>query len=648
MRPFGKIFFSVFLLSVSFAYPQEKKKKLPTHLTELKSRADFDMLKGEPLSKTFKGIECIKLVYRLDNKVLYYLESKRYKWHYGFTKEVLGDNDDLEQFDLVNYGRGPGRKYILATFNYNINTKNYFLQFAAADDPSDEMINTLVAKVTATFFKGKDFKILLNTTILLRRKKEIEQTHAVITGDELFKNQVYQPICKGSTKGILKFIHADSIKQNVDYSRNILVIKGSSNQIPVCKAVVTDEFQTPLSHICLLTNNRKTPSAAKKGIFENDSLLKLAGKFVEISVGNEKLTIKFATADAKEVKGKNKKPIKLTADTLVTEIADLNTLSYKSRHAYGTKACNLAELKRLERRKKNFSTPENALAIPFYYYLQHIKSSGAKKLIYDLASDSVALKNDSLLDKKLKLIRAAIRNTPIEKTFLDKISYLCYERFGKSKVRFRSSSNCEDEAGFNGAGLYTSQTGIPGDTSKKIESAIKKVWASLWTTRAFKERMYFNIDHKQVYMGILVHAAFDNEILNGVAITKNLYRDYEFGFVINMQKGEDEVVSPKPGLVCEQVVSYMNNTWAGFYNATRSADWISFSSLNPDASLLSADELFQLTQQLESMKKHFYDLYKLWPKVEYKDFALDVEFKLIETADKKRKFVFKQARPFTN
>jgi phosphoenolpyruvate synthase/pyruvate phosphate dikinase len=177
---------------------------------------------------------------------------------------------------------------------------------------------------------------------------------------------------------------------------------------------------------------------------------------------------------------------------------------------------------------------------------------------------------------------------------------------------------------------------------------VKKVWASLWTPRAFRERQFFNIDHSTVAMAILVHEAVDDEIINGVAITKNLYRNYDFGFVINIQKGEEEVVSPKKGVVCEQIVSYMNNAYADFYNKYRSADWISYSSFSPEVSLLSADELLLLSQQLDSIKRYFYYLYKKSLKIEYKNFGMDVEFKLVETPDKKRTFLFKQARPYNN
>jgi len=637
------IYFCIFFALLSVLGFSQKK---PAYLLKIDSKKDFDLLKGEPLSRNFNGIECVKIIYELSSKKLYYLDSKKYRWHYPFVSEVLGDMDDLEQFNLKNYSNTAIRNYILATFNYNVNTKNYFLQFAACDNPGDELISVLAEKVTATFFKSNRFKLLLNSTVLLRRKSQLEKKHDIITSDELYKDQKYQPICEGKTTGILKFIDADSLKQNINYSNTILVLKGNSNQVPVCKAVITNEFQTPLSHICLLTNNRKTPCAAQKNIFDVDSVKKLNNKMVEIVVSKDKVTIKGSTASMENKRSVKK--IKLITDTSTKEITDLNNLRYKQKYAFGSKACNLAELQRVKFQNKNLLTPEKAFAIPFYFYADHLKKSGAEILIKQLLNDSVALNNDSILELKLKKIRSTIRTSPINNVMLQKVNLMCSFRFGKSKTRFRSSSNCEDEANFNGAGLYTSVTGIVGDSLKSIETAIKKVWASLWSTRAFKERAFFNIDHSTVNMAVLVHPAFDNELVNGVAVTKNLYRSYDFGFVINMQRGEEEVVSPAPGVICEQVISYMNNNFADFYNKNRSADWISYSNLNANNSLLTADELMQLTLQLESIKKYFYDLYKLWSKKEYRHFAMDVEFKLLEMPDNKRVFLFKQARPYNN
>ena len=73
---------------------------------------------------------------------------------------------------------------------------------------------------------------------------------------------------------------------------------------------------------------------------------------------------------------------------------------------------------------------------------------------------------------------------------------------------------------------------------RPMDEAMKKVWASLWSYGAYMERQYFGINQRTVYMGILVHRSFPEEQINGVAITKNLYRDSYFGYVVNAQKGK--------------------------------------------------------------------------------------------------------------
>jgi hypothetical protein len=47
---------------------------------------------------------------------------------------------------------------------------------------------------------------------------------------------------------------------------------------------------------------------------------------------------------------------------------------------------------------------------------------------------------------------------------------------------------------------------------------VRKVFASLWTDRAFVTRDYYRIDHLKVQMGILVHPSFVDEKANGVLL----------------------------------------------------------------------------------------------------------------------------------
>jgi pyruvate,water dikinase len=79
-------------------------------------------------------------------------------------------------------------------------------------------------------------------------------------------------------------------------------------------------------------------------------------------------------------------------------------------------------------------------------------------------------------------------------------------------VIIRSSTNCEDLPGFNGAGLYESVplsssslslafSLSPTDTHHPLKRAIKEVYASMWRYRAFSERDMFHLDHRDAEMG---------------------------------------------------------------------------------------------------------------------------------------------------
>jgi len=193
------------------------------------------------------------------------------------------------------------------------------------------------------------------------------------------------------------------------------------------------------------------------------------------------------------------------------------------------------------------------------------------------------------------------------------------------RMRFRSSTNAEDADGFSGAGLYSSKTGIVGDKKKSIGKAIKSVWASLWSYQAFAEREYFNIDHSTVYMGILVHRSFPKEHVNGVAITKNIYRPGSFGFVVNAQIGNNNVVKPDSGVVCDQFVCYPDNG-NNIYSSRRAIDIITVSNINNSQLTMSTGEIQRLANTLNLIKSYFGR--NIYPNRDFMNLGLDVEFKL--------------------
>lgn len=607
---------------------------------QITSAADFNALKGEPLSQNYANIECVKLVYDLRSNRLYYVQSKKYRWHYDFISRVLGCTDDLTTFNRYNYSTGPERTYILATLNYNTSTKRYFLQFAPPDQLNKTLIRKIYSKIGETFEPEKHIKVLINTTSLQLLKAELTTEFPVINSDELFKNQSYQAICNGQAQGELLFIHADSINPVTSYKNKIIILEGNSNNLPLCAGVICNTYQTPLSHIALLTQNRRTPCAFQKAVHLKTEFRKLQHQWVKLTVSDTTLQLHPVT---KNENAKTKKPVlQLLWDTVYCQVTPIASISLKETHRYGAKTCNLSELYRFQKKNTTFDLPRYAFGIPLAFYIAHLKRAGVWTTVQHLNNlpDSVAL-------TQLKKIRKAIKQTPVSKELLTELHQkLCLPHPEIKKWRFRSSSNAEDLDQFNGAGLYDSESGSFTDTLHSIEKAIQKVWASLWTNRAYNERRFFNINNQHVGMGLLVHPTIDHEVVNGVAITKNLYRKgYVTGFVINLQKGEESVVSPKSDVIAEQFVTYIDKEYDLYLNAS-AIDWITMSSLNPGKSLLNLEEIKQLSILLKQIKTHFYYKQRLFSKTDFKDFALDIEFKFLPEINGKRRLYLKQVRPF--
>ena len=205
-----------------------------------------------------------------------------------------------------------------------------------------------------------------------------------------------------------------------------------------------------------------------------------------------------------------------------------------------------------------------------------------------------------------------------------------------TRLRFRSSTNAEDIEGFNGAGLYSSFTGLLNDEYKSFEKAIKKVWASLWEFRAFEEREYFKINQKTVGMGILVHRSFNDEDGNGVAITKNLYNANNSAITINVQANEYKVVDQENGYLPDQIIFYP-------YGITPQqlfmVDYIHHTNVPgmEHKTVMTDAELLELAGYCQKLSDHYRNIYR-------SPVVLDIEFKLDSSLGIARKLYIKQVR----
>lgn len=613
-----------FLIYSNYYRAKNVSKNNNAFLHTLKNFQEFKKFAGSPLDNAYPGISSVKVVYDLHRKQLYFINSHAYRLHYDFCSEVLGYNLGLNLFNISNYGNK--RDYYLANINYLKRNDLFVLEFSSSDEIDSLQILEMYQQVSKHSFIKNNLKLLLNNTNTLHY---FSRTNTLPTCDIalLTGGLSYQMIQEGTCTGRL-VVCRDLKNEFLDVKpTDILIVKGTPASLPLCKAIVSDCFQTPLSHLQVLSHNKKMPSAYLQGIFTQDSILKYEGKLIKITVNAD--TVVISPTSINEDLNHRTQQITLPLNTTIESILPVENCFSLSNADIGNKAKGFADLKLIsDQQKKLFQTPQGAFVIPFYFYKQHLQKARIDTLL--LLLEQGDLNHTKKLSELLSQIRSAINATPISKELLVQVYGQITKNNCGSSYRFRSSSNAEDLLNFSGAGLYESKTGQMGNPKKSVERAIKKVWASIYNYRAYQERRFAGIDEKTVAMSVLAHRNFPDEDINGVIITKNIYRADYPGIVINAQKGDVSTVSPTDSVTCEQLLLTQNKFMNPFSKKV-SAKYISYSSLHPEGPLLSYAQLLQLQKSTDAIRDYYASKKMDW----------DLEFKF-----EKNTLFIKQVRPY--
>ena len=619
-------------------------------LQNIFTEAEYALLKGNPNTSKFGEVDALKVLYDLKSDSIYFINSNYYDYHVNFCKEYLSYSDNGWKFNLNNYTTTNNREYLMGTIN-RFYSKNFFtLEFSVADNIRADQIRFLHQKIKEHFHLTNEIKLFINTNNMRRKVDELSGV-PMINADEIYSGQSFQSLNQKQTFGNLRFIDMENIENHKIKTTDIVVINGTPNELPPVAGVITTDFQNPLSHITILCQNRGTPIMALKNAWEDSLLRALKDRAVSFEVSNESYLINSSSKEEIDSfwinKRQSKKRIRLYIDTSVKSILPIDMIHKNAINFVGGKAANFAELYHLVLEKKlKVKTPEGAFAIPFHFYLEHIKNNQIDLLIDQFLSLRKEKIDDKITREYLGEIQLQIIESKIDPKLISAIEKEVLKNPYK-RIRFRSSTNAEDLKGFNGAGLYDSKTGLYGDTKKSFENAIKKVWSSVWNYNAFMERDYFGIDQGTIAMGVLCHRSFPNEKANGVVITKNLYRENYRGFVINAQYGEISVVNPPDSVTCEQIICYSDKN-DSFYGKKNIAEYLSYSNVLPknEKQVLSTEEVIQLTKEIAKLKKELYKRHNIQEtNTPYYEYGLDLEFKIY--GDDRQVYI-KQIRPFNN
>jgi hypothetical protein len=217
----------------------------------------------------------------------------------------------------------------------------------------------------------------------------------------------------------------------------------------------------------------------------------------------------------------------------------------------GPKAANLGQL------AQDFpGRVAQGLVLPFGIYYEHIQrtfpgdSAPLAEQIKQAYEQAERMRGQSSPEEihafiypRLAAFREKIRNMPLIPEFEQQLIRRLQQDFewanGSLGVFVRSDTNAEDLPEFTGAGLNLTVPNQVG--TQQIIQAIKDVWASPFTERAYDWRSRFLTDSDQVYPSVILMRAVPSD-KSGVIGTVNLETGDPNEITVNANEGVSAVV----------------------------------------------------------------------------------------------------------
>jgi pyruvate,water dikinase len=442
----------------------------------------------------------------------------------------------------------------------------------------------------------------------------------------------------------------------------IVVSPYAPNDIGMVAGLVTAGPQSPHSHANVRLLEDGIPNAWVPGIYDDSRVLALDGQWVELVVAASAVSVTAATPDAIARARAKHSPEPMVAATDLTrrEIVRFEQLGALDSDAYGGKAALLGELTRalpVDNRVAGFG-------IPVVWYEEHFVASRAAALLDQLDLDG----DREALERGLEGVRDAIKAHPLDPALLAAVREAAGGLglpLESTRLKFRSSANVEDLPGMRTAGLYDSKGGCFGDESgdtgpsrcrsaeeldtlraqvtalkaeraaqkakkdsspegdddwradllenyegdlteaRPVDAAIRKVWASLWTVRAYEARAFRGVVQRSARMALAVNPSFVLERANAVAVSNLGAGDVVVNRLVS-QVGALSVVEPeRPDTVAETIVFGRAESSDG---ALSPEVLVRSSEVGPGQTVLTEAQLDAAVRLVFQAQDHFHQL----------------------------------------
>jgi hypothetical protein len=504
-------------------------------LREIKTREQFDTLAVTYDANTPYALPHVLFVIdRRDHDRIYYVNTKRYKFHKDFVNGTYLSLERGQVFFENNYLK-PNRRFVMGTIAYQTPVQRWTFEFWEGDLIPPDQIKLAADIINQSFFKPVAFKP--NSSRQDDASADLPGLQRVLQ-TEISRNQEYQPLNVAKAIGRIHII--PKLDEHVEIGFNeILVLDEVPVQLPPVAGIITTKPSTPLSHINLLAKGWGIPNAYIKNAQE--LFKQYNGWWVEFDARHDTYSIKRAETSALEDYQKRLKErldvMKPRSDLSVTRLADLSVQRASSVIAYGAKSANLGEM--IHARLPGVIVPPG-FTIPFFYYDQFLKQNKLDDAIYRMMNDQKFVHDPAYRRAYLARMRDQIQKGTVNPALSAETLQRLHAEFPGKGVFARSSTNSEDLPNFNGAGLYTSMPNLRSE--EQVIEGIKSVWASVWNFEAYEARERAGIDHAQIFMAVLIQEGINSES-SGVMITAD-----PFNREANPIKKDAIYISAKRGL----------------------------------------------------------------------------------------------------
>lgn len=318
------------------------------------------------------------------------------------------------------------------------------------------------------------------------------------------------------------------IQSGVIRQDSIIVIGSDLPELPPVAGIISEVPLTEASHLVLLAQMYGIPLIYEKSAIAKYT--KLNAQPVYLSSNSESGSFEvfkeFSGNEITELKQLKRKPqLQVQVNWNNSDIVKVDSLKPSDVMAYGGKAMQFGII----RRTIPDNTRNTVVGIPLHYYKRFITEAtlpSGVSLEQELIATLQTLPNQpqyALVNQKMLEVKKLFKSAQISPDFFQSLRTTLQTYFPEQapgvevRLKIRSSSNVEDGAEFNGAGLYDSE-GICLSHCKKDDFAkgLIKVWSSLYTTRGYWARLQFGVDESKVGMGLVAHTPYKNELVNGV------------------------------------------------------------------------------------------------------------------------------------